>query len=176
MRATIAIPAGLAYGEDEALPANPDARDVRVAIAHLVHAFPGGVVALAKRSGVSANTLQHKANLNNDTHHLRVDELQLLQRATGDIGPTQALAAAEGYGCIRINPATPISLLDGQTRVLDSFAELSRAVRDAAETRLPVTRTQKNRAEFCLGELIGNANSLFALLRVGMPCHEGVSK
>ncbi|CAN5533694.1 hypothetical protein BH10PSE16_BH10PSE16_40780 [soil metagenome] len=172
MKATISIPAGLAYGENEALPANPDARDVRVAIAHLVHSYPGGVAALAKRSGVSANTLQHKANLNNDTHHLRVDELQLLQHATGDIGPTQALAAAEGYVCIRINPVEPTSLLDGQARILDALAEMTRAVRDATDPGLPVTRTQNNRVEFHQGELIGAINALGAMVRARMPSNK----
>ncbi|WP_156955248.1 phage regulatory CII family protein [Polaromonas glacialis] len=169
MRPTISIPPGLAYGENEALPANPAGRDVRMAIAHLVHSFPGGVLALAKRSGVSANTLQHKANLNNDTHHLRVDELQLLQHATGDIGPTQALAAAEGYVCIRINPVEPTSLLDGQARIQDALAELTRAACDATASGLPVTRTQINRVEFHQGELIGAINAFGALVRNRVP-------
>lgn len=176
MKASFSIPVGVAYGENEALPANPNAREIRVAISHLVHSYAGGVAALAKSAGVSANTLQHKANLNNDTHHLRVDELQLLQHATGDIGPTQALAAAEGYVCIRINPVTPTSFLDGQTRVLDALAEFSRAVRDATEPGLPVTRTQSNRVEFHQGELMGAVNALGALVRARMPVRGEGSK
>lgn len=173
MRATISIPVGLAYGENEALPDSPGSPDVRIAIANMVHSFPGGVAALAKRSGVSANSLQHKVNLNNDTHHLKVDELQRLLRASGDIGPTQALAAMQGHVCIRINPVTPTSLLDGQARLLDSVAELSRAVRDAGESGMPVTKTLIRRAEFHLGELLGNANALVSVLRARMPRHEG---
>jgi len=176
MKATISIPVGVAYGENEALPANPEASDIRVAIANLVHSFPGGVAALAKRSGVSANTLQHKANLNNDTHHLRVDELQLLQRATGDIGPTHVLAAAEGYVCIRINPVTPTSLLDGHARVLSALADMTQAVRDATEPGLPVTRSQNNRVEFHQGELIGAINALGAMVRARMPRNQGSSQ
>ena len=165
MKATISIPVGLAYGENEALPANPHAQAVRVAISQLVHGYPGGVAALAKRSGVSPNTLQHKANLNNDTHHLRVDELQLLQHATGDIGPTHALAAAEGYTCIRINPVTPASPLEGQTLAMAALAEMFLAVRDAVETGRPVTTTQNNRVAYHQGEELGAINALGALVR-----------
>lgn len=173
MRATISIPVGLAYGESEALPDSPESNEVQVAIANLVHSFPGGVASLAKRAGLSANSLQHKVNLNNDTHHLRVDELQRLQRASGSIGPTQALAAAEGYVCIRINPVMPTSLLDGNARVLAAMADMVLAVRDATEAGLPVTRTQINLIEFHQGELIGAVNALGGLVRTRMARPEG---
>ena len=172
MKATISIPVGLAYGENEALPASLSTQAVRVAISQMVHGYPGGVAALAKRSGVSPNTLQHKANLNTDTHHLRVDELQLLQHATGDIRPTQALAAAEGYTCIRINPVTPSSLLEGQTQAMAALAEMFRAVCDATETGRPVTTTQNNRVAFHQGEALGAINALGAMVRSRMPAKQ----
>lgn len=174
MRATISIPVGLAYGENEALPASPDAQAVRVAISQLVHGYPGGVAALAKRSGVSPNTLQHKANLNNDTHHLRVDELQLLQRATGDIGPTHVLAAAEGYTCIRINPVAPTDPLEGQTLALAALAEMFLSVCDALRPGRPVTQTQYNRVAFHQGEALGAINALGAMVFSRMPVRAGV--
>lgn len=165
MRVTISVPNHIAYGEDEAIPATPGAPSEQVAISNLVHNFPGGVAALAKRAGMSANTLQHKANLNNDTHHLSVAELAKLQHITGDMSVTQALAAAQGYVCTRILPAAPTSVVDGLTRVMSALASFAEAVRDATEDGKPVTRAQERRVDYFLGELLGNANALSALVR-----------
>ena len=51
------------------------------------------VEAVCKRLGWKASTLQKKISLTTDTHHLSIAELQMLQHVTGDISPTQALAA-----------------------------------------------------------------------------------
>lgn len=55
MRATVSIPAGLAYGAGESVPDMPQGLSVQDAIYHTVHGYPGGVAAIAARMGVSAN-------------------------------------------------------------------------------------------------------------------------
>lgn len=54
------------------------------AIYHTVHGYPGGVVALAARMGMSANTLTHKADPNNNTHFMRPRELLAVQHLSGN--------------------------------------------------------------------------------------------
>ena len=66
------------------------------AIYHTVHGYPGGVVALAARMGVSPNTLTHKANPNNATHHLHPAELVAMQQLSGNAAVLHAMAAALG--------------------------------------------------------------------------------
>lgn len=173
MRSTISIPDGLAYGGNEPLPATDDEQALLQAIANTVHRFPGGVEALAKRMGMSANTLQHKVNLNNTTHHLTAVELARLQRATGDYSASARLVAPGGYACVLVNPTTPANVMDGVARMTNAMAELINAVHDATESGLPVTRQQNRRSEFHLAELIGAANALVALQRARTASHGG---
>lgn len=168
MKMNISIPGVPAYGEGEPGASTGGTDSVLLAIANMVHAYPGGVAALAKQVGMSASTLQHKVNLNNETHHLTVAELKKIQRATGDISAAQALVRDEGYVCVRVNPAQPESVVDGIARVMAPLAELIESVRDATATGRPVTRQQARRSEFHLAEVIGAANALVALQRARM--------
>lgn len=168
MRSTVSVPNALAYGEGEPIPATECEQEVLLAVANMVHSYPGGITALAKRVGMSANTLQHKVNLNNETHHMTVAELNKIQRATGDISASQALVRGEGYVCVRVNPAKPASVVDGIARLMAPLAELIESVRDATATGQPVTRQQNRRSEHHLAELIGAANALVALQRARM--------
>lgn len=131
MHSTIRIPVGAAYGADEALPDMPQALTVADAIYHTVHGYPGGVVALAARMGVSANTLTHKANPNNTTHHLHPRELVAMQYLSGDATVLHAMAAALGYTC------TPCGADQAEGDPVEafmhmqcSFAELVRSIAD----------------------------------------------
>lgn len=164
MRSTVSVPNALAYGEGESMPDNGE-QAVLLAIANTVHAYPGGIAALAKRVGMSPNTLQHKANLNNETHHMTVADLYKIQRVTGDVSASQALVRCEGYVCILVNPTKPASVVDGIARLMVPVVELIESVRDATATGQPVTRQQNRRSEHHLAELIGAANALIALQR-----------
>lgn len=163
MRSTISIPAALAYGESESLPAMELERPVLQAVANTVHAFPGGVDALAKRMGMSANTLQHKVNLNNETHRLSVGELARLCRAAGDYSPAEEIMAQGGFSCLLVNPVPPESVPDGYARVVAAQAEFFNSVRDAMATGAPTTRAQNKRTQFNQAELIGAINALAAM-------------
>ena len=106
MHISISIPPGLAYGADEAVPDMPvPGVTVEDALYHTVHGFPGGVACLAQRMGMSANTLTHKANPNNDTHHARPRELVAVQHLSGDFSVLHAMAAELGFAVYRALPA-----------------------------------------------------------------------
>ena len=104
MKATISSPPGLAYGADDVVPDMPEGLSVEDAIYHTVHGYPGGVTALAARMGVSANTLTHKANPNNSTHHLHPRELVAMQYLSGNAAVLQSMAHSLRYTCTPLQP------------------------------------------------------------------------
>jgi len=134
MRATISIPAALAHGDGEAMPATPDPMSVPDAIYHTVHGYPGGVSALAARMGLPVPTLTHKANPNNDTHFLRPQELVTLQHMSGDAAVLMAMAAALGYTVTRATPdQTGGDPLQALVRLQVEMADLVRAAAEPLE-------------------------------------------
>lgn len=163
MRSTISIPAALAYGEGESLPAMELEQQVLRAISNTVHNFPGGVDALAKRMGMSANTLQHKVNLNNETHRVSAGELARLCHAAGDYSAAEVILAQGGFVCLPVHPVTPDSLADGFARVVSAQAEFFNSVRDAMASGAPTTRQQNKRTQYHQMELLGAINALAAL-------------
>ena len=165
MHSTIRIPVGAAYGADEALPDMPQALTVADAIYHTVHGYPGGVVALAARMGVSPNTLTHKANPNNATHHLHPAELVAMQQLSGNAAVLHAMAAALGYAC---TPALPDRSEGDQ---VDAFMHQAAAqgkyvaaVADAMRTPTP-TPNEVSRVARLAEDLIDATTSLLAVLR-----------
>jgi hypothetical protein len=80
------------------------ALDVMDAASLIAQKHPGGVPALAKLMGVSANTLQHKLNPNNTTHHLTLKEAVALQAVSGMPYVLHAMAAGLDYICLRARP------------------------------------------------------------------------
>jgi hypothetical protein len=80
-----------------------------------VHAYPGGVPALAARMGMSKHVLQNKVNPNNDTHHLTVAELVEIQGFTGSDEIAKHIASERNLICIPISKhqgASDMELLD----------------------------------------------------------------
>lgn len=131
MDVSISIPAAAAYGAGEAVPDKPVGMSIDDAIYHTVHGYPGGVAALAARMGMSPNTLTHKANPNNTTHHLHPRELVAMQYLSGDATVLHAMAAALGYTC------TPCGADQAEGDSVQafmhmqcSFAELVRSIAD----------------------------------------------
>ena len=163
MHSTIRIPVGAAYGADEALPDMPQALTVADAIYHTVHGYPGGVVALAARMGVSPNTLTHKANPNNATHHLHPAELVAMQQLSGNAAVLHAMAAALGYTCI---PA--VADQSGGDPV-DAFmlqaAAQGKYVAAAADAHANAHANEVNRVARMAEDLIDTTTALLSVLR-----------
>ena len=171
MRATVSIPPGLAYGADEPVPDMPQGLTVQDAIYHTVHDYPGGVAALAARMGVSPNTLTHKANPNNATHHLHPLELVKLQHMSGNAAVLHAMAAALGYTVTRATPdQSGGDMVEATMRLQVEFADLLRAVADplarvAGDAAKPVTGNEMRRAEYHAQETQAAMAHLLATLR-----------
>lgn len=161
MRATISVPPGLAYGDDEALPATQAGADPLLAVSEMLQ---GQVERVAKRIGMPASTLQKKISPHNDTHHLSVSDLLMIQHATGNMAATQALAAAGGWVCMPMHPRQAVSVADGLTMMMTAVAELARAINDAGGTGRGITLHERRRIQDCLAEALGACNAAAASL------------
>ena len=174
MAVTISIPPGLAYGADEDVPDKPVGMSIDDAIYHTVHGYPGGVVALAARMGVSSNTLTHKVNPNNATHHLHPRELLSMQHLSGDATVLHAMAAALGYTCTRATPdqaeGDPVEAF---MHLQCTFSDLIRSVADPLErmrsdpTKM-VTGTEMRRADYHAAAHHSTVDDMLAALRAHM--------
>ena len=145
-------------------------QDVLDAAYQLAHGYPGGISAIALRMGVSDNTLTHKVNPNNTTHHLSLREAVAMQALSGNAAILHAMADALGYTCARATPdqsgGDPI---DTTMRLQMTHADLVRAVADALRVGDGrVTSNQLRRAEHDAQELIAVIGHVLALLRSRM--------
>ena len=149
----------------------PQGLSVADAIYHTVHGYPGGVSALAARMGVSANTLTHKANPNNATHHLHPQELVALQHLSGDASVLHAMAAALGFACTRALPdQAGGSAVEAVMRLQCAFADFMRAVADPLARMESggatwATNTELRRAAELAGDLQAEIGHMVACLR-----------
>lgn len=139
MHISISIPPGLAYGADEVVPDMPTPGvTVEDALYHTVHGFPGGVACLAQRMGMSANTLTHKANPNNDTHHARPRELVAVQHLSGNYAVLHAMAAELGFTAYHALPAQhggdPAQAMVGFHRAMADFVSAAMEPAPGGET------------------------------------------
>lgn len=145
-------------------------QDVLDAAYHLAHGYPGGISALALRMGVSDNTLTHKVNPNNTTHHLGLREAVAMQALTGNAAILHAMADALGYTCARATPdQSEGDPLDTTMRLQWAHADLVRATADAVRAGDGrVTSNQLRRAEHDAQELIACVGHTLAMLRARM--------
>lgn len=74
-----------------------------------VHDAVGGCEALAIRLGMSAQILRNKANPNNTTNRVLLEDVDQVMGITGDARVLHALAANHGYVCVKIDSDTPAS-------------------------------------------------------------------
>lgn len=118
-----------------------------------------------------ANTLTHKANPNNATHHLHPQELVALQHLSGDASVLHAMAAALGYTAQRATPdESDGDMVEASMRLQVQFADLLRAVADplarvAGNAAQPVTGNELRRAEYHAHELHAAVAHMLATLR-----------
>lgn len=92
------------YGEKQPHADIARGMDVLDAAFLIAQETPGGVQVLAQRMGVSPNTLQHKLNPNNTTHHLSLKEAVALQMVSGLPYVLFAMSAALDHVCLRSRP------------------------------------------------------------------------
>lgn len=170
MRATISLPHARAYGADEALPDMSQGQDVGDAAYQTAHGYPGGITALATRMGVSANTLTHKVNPHNTTHHLSLREAVDMQFFADDAAVLHAMAARLGYACVRAMPdqagGDPVAAL---VNFQVAQADFTQQAGDAILTPLPPTRNTMRRMSEFAGDLIAATDAVLAAIRGKMP-------
>lgn len=170
MSISISIPDHAAYGADESLPDRPAPMSMSDAAYKVVHDAPGGVHALAARMGVSANTLTHKVNPNNTTHHLHPQELLDIQLFSGNHYVLHAMAHALGYTCTRATPdQSEGDPIEASMHMTMAWCELVRAFADAVlKGKQSVSRNEMRRVEYHAQEAVAAINHAMSTLRARM--------
>lgn len=166
MEATISIPRGLGYG-NQGDEVDTSSLSIDDAVYHTAHKYPGGVHALAARMARSGDTLSHKVNPNNTTHHLTLEEAVMIQELSGCAFILQAEARRLGYVVTKAVPANSSDPLDLHWQMAAKLAELHHAMADAFGQG--VTRNSMRRCDGMASEAIGSINNLLAALRAQMP-------
>lgn len=128
----------------------------------------GRVEFVARRLGWSESTLQKKIK-GDEKHVFSVRDLQLVQHVLGEISPTEFLAAAEGYVCVRVNPAGVASVADGLAAVMQGLGDLAAAVAEEAGEGGAVSPNGNRRVQHHVTELLGRVNALGAFVSAQVP-------
>lgn len=101
----------------------------------LAHQFNGGVVALASMMGKGDKVLSSKLNPNTDTHHLNIEELDMLADFTNSNLELAEYFAAKGNAVVVPFPVVPddgdMGLLDGYMAIMKELGELSSTFQSA---------------------------------------------
>lgn len=168
MLASVVFTESRRNGERRAHTAIPLGLDVLDAAYHTAHEHPGGVPAVAQRMGVSANTLQHKVSLTNDTHHLSLREAVALQEVTGDARILHAMAGSLGYACVSLHADGNSTTLEQVMHMAKEFGEVLGVVNDAVADGT-VTPNEMRDCENKAAELIAALNGTLAAVRSMMP-------
>lgn len=159
MRATIAIPPGLAYDCNEPFPIRPgDEADFLREIHAAVHGFALGTEELARRMRMPLDTLRQKANTNNPQHNFKPEELMRLVLCTSNAALVSKMAS--GSGCVI---AQDLRGFDGD--LMQAFVELqlnsAELMRQAADLHRDlesgkefVSVHDENRVRYCVQEVM----------------------
>lgn len=136
---------------------------------HTAHDYPGGVPALALRLRTSANTLNHKVNPHNNTHHLSLREARDAMVMSGDFRILYALASDLGHVAIQVDGAVEGWTMDHVMAATREFgellAEVGSSTAPASESGRKISRNEMRRIEAEAGELISSINSLLVHMR-----------
>lgn len=99
---------------------------IKDVVYRVVHAYPGGVPALAARMGISKHVLQNKVNPNNETHHLTISELIQIQEFTDSDEIAKHIAGERNMVCF------PVTQHEGASdmELLDLFINMEREKAD----------------------------------------------
>lgn len=166
MEATISGPHGVGYGDSHE-EVNIGNLSIGDAVYHTAHRYPGGVHALAARMARSGDTLSHKVNPNNTTHHLTLEEAVMIQELSGCAFILQAEARRLGYVVTKAIPASSSDPVELHWQMAAKLAELHHAVADAFAHG--VTRNSMRRCDGMASEAIGCINNMLAALRAQLP-------
>lgn len=166
MSINVSIPDAAAYGDGEALPTRVIGQDVLDAAYATAHHYPGGLASLAVRMGMSANTLAHKVNLGNTTHHLTLREAVTMQAMSGNAAILHAMADQLGYTCTLATPdQTGGDPVEAVMRLQVEQADFMRAVADPLIAGPNVSKNAMRRAEYQASELTASICRVVAMLR-----------
>lgn len=170
MKLNVSIPAAFTNGKDEPVPNKVRGQDVAIAAYNTVHTHEAGVKALAARMAISPNTLAHKVNPQNGTHHLTLREAVEMQYQSGNFAILHAMADELGHTCTLATPAqhegNPVdTLMHLQMEFADFVRSLADAVRGGEGA---VTGNQMRRAEHHAQETVAAVGHALALLRARM--------
>ena len=168
MNASMQINRARRNGERRDRIAIPLGMDPLDAAYHTAHDYPGGVPAVAQRMGVSANTLQHKVSLTNDTHHLTLRESVAMQEVTGDARILHAMAGALGYACVSLHNDGSLGTLEQVMHMAKEFGEVLGSVNNAVVDGV-VTNNEMRDCERQAAELIAALNGVLSTVRSMMP-------
>lgn len=170
MGLTISIAGLPGYGDESAADDTGTGMDVLDAAYLTAQRFPGGVPALAQRMGVSANTLQHKLNPNNDRHILGLQEALIIQTITGNASVLHAMASALGYTAQRAVPdQSGGDPLQAFWRFQQELGDFSAAAAEQLKPGAQVSRNAQRRLEYHANEVIAAINHLVATASALVP-------
>jgi hypothetical protein len=167
MRTNISIDEAHGYGADEPVPAIQRGHDAAVAAYDTAHGYEGGIDALAKRMRHNVNTLTHKVNLRNTTHHLTLRDSIEMQWQSRDYRILHAMADELQHVCIRATPAhSEGDPIDTLMRLQMAFADYVQSLGEALTHRAGgVSRNQMRKAEHHAAEAVASVGHALAMLR-----------
>lgn len=108
--------------------------NIKDAMHHTVHDYPGGSESLGPRMGIVPAVLRNKVNPNSTSHHLTVIEADKMMTMTGDHRILQTMAQQQGYVLVPVAfdvPASDSAILELVTRVWRTNGDVGKAVDEA---------------------------------------------
>lgn len=169
MSISLAATSGCAYGVGALSGNTQRGQDIQDAAYHTVHEYPGGADALAVRMGMSPNTLRHKVNPNNTTHHLTLREAVTIQEMSNSHAILHSMADALGYVCTRATPGNDMEpAMDVLAKMHAELADLHRAIADALREEAAVSINQMRRIDHHAKESIATICNTLAMMRARM--------
>jgi predicted kinase len=108
--------------------------NIKDAMHHTVHDYPGGSESLGPRMNIVPAVLRNKVNPNSSSHHLTLIEADRLMSMTGDHRILNALAQNHGYVLVPVEfdtPASDLAILELVTRVWRTNGDVGKAVDEA---------------------------------------------
>lgn len=163
VNASVSLPSISVYGELKGkADIDRQEQDVLDAAVQTAREF-GSVDELAARIGVPANTLQHKLNPNNKTHHLQLVEAARMVWVTGLPYVLQAMGAPVSYVPARTRPdPAEGDPLEAFYALQLAHADLVAAAVDALRHGGAISVNEYRRIEYAANEAMAAINALTA--------------
>lgn len=170
MGSTFAIGLGSGYGDSAADSDIARGMCLQDAARLISERYKGGVPALAKAMGVSANTLQHKLNPNNTTHKLTLDESFAMQQISGLPFVLHAMAAAMAHSCMpEVPDQSGGNPVEAFMRFQQGLGEFTAAVADSLLDGDEISRNAFRRVQARAGDLMALVGYMVAVVAQRVP-------